>query len=291
MLNGIQLKFIDNLSPRVRLPISITVVLAVGIFDFLAGPEISTALFYFVPIILISYQEQKRPGIAVSILCALVWLFSELLSGQSYPNKIIVIWNFTMRLVMFLVVGTLIQNLWARGFYFQRLANHDELTTALNRRGFLQRLQEELQRSKRFNRKFSLAFIDLDNFKRINDSFGHKVGDELLRQVTTTMLGNVRSIDYVGRMGGDEFAILYVETPSQIAKDAFTNCHTALLDKMAQNGWPVTFSVGVVTITRFNIGVLDIIELADKWMYRVKKSGKNCVVYKTDEDLLNDKMC
>jgi len=279
-------RFLENLDNEVKLSFSIPIVLMLGFFDYLVGPEISTSIFYFIPVILVSYREERTSGIIIALVSALVWLISDYMSGHEHSSFVIALWNSIMRLAIFLLIATMFHNLWLRSSHFQRLANFDELTSILNRRGFLARVQDELMRARRFNRSFSIAFIDLDNFKTVNDSLGHKVGDELLRQVALTIQTSIRAVDFVGRLGGDEFAILYVETSQDQAKEAFEKCHHELNQRMADYSWPVTFSVGVVTFHSFKLTIVELLDHADKWMYEVKRQGKNRAIYKMDSDLI-----
>jgi len=169
--------------------------------------------------------------------------------------------------------------------FYEALANKDDLTGILNRRGFLEKAQEELSRAKRFKRPFSLAFIDVDNFKTVNDQFGHKAGDELLKMVAVEIRECIRATDQVGRLGGDEFAVLFIESDQDSAVLAFKKCHQMVTEKIAIQAWPVSLSAGVITYTSSNLSLTELLEKADNWMYQVKKSGKNNVIYKYDTEL------
>jgi len=267
------------LSENIRFFIAITICVFIGVIDSFLDASISTSLFYFIPVWLVSYQQRKLPGLAISVFAASVWFGSEIFSGQALLNEYVVVWNYITRFLIFGGFCLLIHSHWDQKCYFQKLANIDELTESLNRRGFLTELFSELNRAKRFGRPFSIAFIDLDNFKTVNDTLGHKEGDRLLKRVAFDIRNNVRTLDSIGRLGGDEFAILFIETDESDVKTAFDKCLSALKASIAEENWSVSLSVGIVTYYSSDASVEDILSKADEMMYQVKHSGKNSVVY------------
>ena len=146
-------------------------------------------------------------------------------------------------------------------------------------RAFYEIATIELDRSARYLHPLSLAYIDIDNSKQVNDTLGHSAGDKLLHSVAKTIKENIRSIDAVARLGGDEFAILMPETNNQIAITAMNKLRKYLLDIAQQNNWPVTFSIGVVTCAG-PCKLDELIREADNLMYTVKKGEKNRIEYK-----------
>tara|TARA_R110002072_G_scaffold172728_4_gene327040 strand:+ start:8883 stop:9749 length:867 start_codon:yes stop_codon:yes gene_type:complete len=260
-------------------------VLPITMMDYFLGPELSTTLFYLFPIALLASSSTKINAVLISFVAALLWLTANVAAGQVYDNNWVYLWNFSVRLILFLLISRMIHASFSQTKFYAALANIDDLTGILNRRGFLEKAQEELSRAKRFDRAFSLAFIDLDNFKDVNDQFGHQAGDELLKTVAIEIRNNIRSTDQVGRMGGDEFAVLFVESDQQSALVAFEKCHQKLTEKIAIQEWPVSISAGVVTYTNSDLTLIELIEKADEWMYHVKKAGKNNVIYKYDTEL------
>ncbi|QLA16608.1 sensor domain-containing diguanylate cyclase [Desulfolutivibrio sulfoxidireducens] len=175
-----------------------------------------------------------------------------------------------------------------------KLAATDELTGIHNRRRFLELLRVEVTRSARYGHPLSLAMLDIDNFKRINDSHGHAVGDEALRCLAATVSRSLRSTDVFGRLGGEEFAIVLTETGTQ---DAFATCRR-IVRTVAGTGvdttagrLPLTVSMGLVTVQpgmapclagdgkAFGCGVNPdvLLRQADEALYRAKAEGKNRV--------------
>ena len=161
----------------------------------------------------------------------------------------------------------------------QGLARTDYMTGATSIRYFYELAQIELSRAQRYRRPFTLAYIDLDNFKAINDRLGHSAGDRVLRAVTDGTCHQIRSEDTLARLGGDEFALLMPETDGDAARTVINRLQSGLVDEMVRNDWMVTFSVGVVTYHEVPKTVDEMVRMADNAMYCVKDARKNGVNY------------
>jgi len=159
------------------------------------------------------------------------------------------------------------------------LARRDDLTGELNNRAFRQALEEASARSRRYLTPLTVAYLDLDGFKQVNDLLLHKTGDQVLKVVASTIKSTLREVDHVARLHGDEFAVLLSETGAKNARAVMDRLQKVLKDAMNTNQWKVTFSIGVVTF-RTPPAMSDyMINEADKVMSSVKKSGKNRVSY------------
>ena len=139
--------------------------------------------------------------------------------------------------------------------------------------------QIEISRSQRYRLPLSLAYIDLDNFKAVNDCLGHSTGDKVLRDLTEAICRQIRPSDTLARLGGDEFALLMPETDPEAAEKIVNRLHSSLEDEMLKNDWMVTFSLGVVTYKEVPKTVDEMVKMADSAMYTVKAGGKNGVNY------------
>ena len=159
----------------------------------------------------------------------------------------------------------------------KNVARIDFLTGVLNRRGFYEMAGTESQRSRRYKRPLSLVYVDIDNFKGVNDSLGHESGDELLTHVAAAIQGAVRGTDVVGRLGGDEFSVLLPETDHEKGMVVVEKVRRQLLESMRKRNWPVTFSVGVTSFRTAPESVDEMIREADRVMYSVKLKGKDAV--------------
>jgi diguanylate cyclase (GGDEF)-like protein/PAS domain S-box-containing protein len=158
------------------------------------------------------------------------------------------------------------------------LSRVDFLTGIPNRRMFHQALSMEGKRSRRYLRPVTLVYIDVDNFKQINDLRGHAVGDDLLKLVGSVLETTVRSTDTAARLGGDEFAVLLPETDEAAAAVIVAKVQHNLQTAIRPRGWPVTFSFGVVTFPVALESTEEMIKRADEFMYEAKRSGKSTVV-------------
>ena len=155
----------------------------------------------------------------------------------------------------------------------------DFLTGIRNRRHFIELVNTEINRARRYGHPFTMVCIDLDNFKAVNDCFGHSTGDILLRLVACTIQENIRVTDTVARLGGDEFAILLPETGRNVAETILRKVQKINLDIMQRHRWPVTLSIRVVTFKSPPSSVDETLRISDQFMYTVRNSSKNSVRY------------
>lgn len=160
----------------------------------------------------------------------------------------------------------------------EKLAIFDELTGIHNRRALLAQLNEEKQRAERYREPFSVCYLDIDLFKRINDTFGHAAGDEVLRTVAAGLREQLRDIDRVGRFGGEEFVIALAGTPLAEAEACAERIrqHLRSWPQPALDGEPVTLSIGVA---QYHPGetLEQLLDRADRALYRAKQGGRDRV--------------
>ncbi len=164
----------------------------------------------------------------------------------------------------------------------QGLAITDALTQVYCRRYFLERFSEELKRSRKNKLHLCFLMVDLDNFKQFNDRYGHLVGDAILRQVSKTISDMVRQIDFIGRYGGEELAIVLAETDKEQASFAAERIRQAIevsVIKAYDEELKVTVSIGVSTFPDNTDHMRDLIEVADQALYLAKETGKNKVCF------------
>jgi len=160
----------------------------------------------------------------------------------------------------------------------EQQATTDELTGIANRRHFLAVASRELKRSERLKRPLSLALIDIDYFKTINDSYGHAAGDHALILVAKTMHSNIREIDFLARIGGDEFALLVPEADLFTAKSVLERVRLTLsAQPIGLNGIPlkITISVGISSTDHVQYDFDSLSSSADKALYQSKQTGRN----------------
>jgi len=245
--------------------------------DYLIGPEISFAVFYLLPVFWTTWFVGQWAAVFISIMSAATWLAMDLLAGATYSHRAIPYWNAATRWTFFLIVAVLLSALKRRLEFEEELARMDALTGVSNVRSFTELANMEIDRARRYHHSFTLIYIDADNFKSINDRLGHNTGDALLQSMAKAVKGEVRSTDVVARLGGDEFAILLLETSYEPAQRVIQKVHQRLSDTMAEEGWPVTFSIGAVTFNTPPDSVIEMIRQADGLMYAAKRNGKDMV--------------
>lgn len=272
-----------NKIPKKMIPaFCILLIIFLGLIDVITGYEVSFSIFYLLPVMIVSWYSQKYYAVILSILSALTWLMADLHAGHIYSHFMIPVWNAMMRLGFFLIVSfalLTIRNLLEKERSFARV---DFLTGVMNSRAFSEMAKTEIDRTNRFKRPLTIAYVDIDNFKEINDTFGHNIGDKLLQSMARTIKENIRTIDIIARLGGDEFAILFPETNEGNAKAAISKVQKYLLNVAQKNNWAITFSIGAITC--YSSCELDeLIKEADDLMYSAKASGKNRVAYKIHE--------
>jgi len=157
------------------------------------------------------------------------------------------------------------------------LAENDDLTGIYNRRITEKQLQREFFAAKRYKRNFSVLLMDVDNFKNINDKFGHNAGDEILKQLCETIQGVIREPDIFGRWGGEEFLIVAPETNKQEGRQLAERIRKAVEEMRVENMPPITVSIGVCEY-KDDPTWDKLIDKADKAMYEAKQTGRNRVV-------------
>ena len=276
------MKLLPHLEKKSRLfwaVVAFTLVGGVGVLDILSGYELAFSLFYLLPVSLAAWFVGKRYGIVISAISALVWFIADLLPEHSYSHPVIPYWNTTIRFGVFLIIALLMSALRQALQREQALSRIDHLTGAVNRRFFAELVQMELDRSQRAKYPLTLAYVDLDNFKAINDRLGHGVGDQVLATTVKQVKGQLRKTDVIARLGGDEFAILLPETHNVAAKAVISKVQANFLDEMHKNNWPVTLSIGVLTCTETPPTTDELLKQVDTLMYSAKNQGKNAICY------------
>lgn len=238
---------------------------------------IRLGVLYIVPVLLVTWTEGLVWGIVLAVLTIVL---REVLAFDQLPPGTPMIWRVTNAAAYVAVLAVAMAGLTKlrrTQDLLARLATQDQLTTVLNARAFAERLTQELERNRRYPRPLALLYLDLDNFKVINDSHGHQTGDAVLRLVADAMRTTVRQSDVVGRLGGDEFAVLMPETDAPLADAAAKRLATGLRNVF--KGTPsVTASIGVVSCTATEANTDDLLRRADQAMYDAKRLGKDRVV-------------
>ena len=244
--------------------------------NLLSPPQVRLGILYLVPILLATWYQGLWWGVAFLVGSMLLRIPVEL----AQQTNVTLVSSFINQGSFAAVAGIAMaafRNIRRTQSQLEDLAIHDPLTRVLNARTFSDRLGQELRRNRRYGRPLSLLYLDLDDFKVVNDSHGHQTGDAVLRLVAEAIRGAVRQADIVGRLGGDEFAVLMPETGADVAEAAAGRLAKSLRE--AFHGNPsVTASIGVVSCTDAGAGPDDVLHKADRAMYEAKKLGKDQAV-------------
>jgi diguanylate cyclase (GGDEF)-like protein len=218
---------------------------------------------------------EVRGGISISLD------IEELQSKIKYNTITIVVIGIITTLLLlgliYLFMSRLIKKLEEARQTIEKIAITDELTDLFNRRHILSRFAEEFEKVKRLKNNVSCIMADIDNFKAINDSYGHLVGDQVLKVISHRIRNTVRAYDILGRYGGEEFLIIMPDTKLEEARGLAERIRTRVKDETVNNA-TVTLSLGVVCIQEGDRSLDDIIRRADQNLYKAKKDGKDRVV-------------
>jgi diguanylate cyclase (GGDEF)-like protein len=273
------LAILEKQSRPFLLLVIFTTIGAIGILDFVTGYELAFSVFYVLPISLVTWLMSRRLGFAASLVSTVVWLGADMATGHPYSQPLIPFWNSFIRLTFFAIITVLLSALRKATNEISELARLDSLTGAINSRFFYELAQREIDRCTRYKHPFTLAYIDLDNFKTVNDRFGHPAGDQILRIVVNSTKKHLRKTDVIARLGGDEFALLLPETNEESARVALSKIQDILLQEMQQSNWLITFSIGALISITPPSSTDELVRMADDLMYLVKHSGKNAIKY------------
>jgi diguanylate cyclase (GGDEF)-like protein len=185
--------------------------------------------------------------------------------------------NIASQFVAFATVATLVSELRLRLTRERELSRVDVLTGLPSRRAFYERAQVLLSAAARSSRPVTLSYLDLDNFKQVNDQRGHAEGDRALCAVAELLRAHFRASDAIGRLGGDEFAILLFDADGDGATTTLERMRSRIATVMGEQGWPISASIGAVAFQHPPKTLEQALAAADELMYRAKQGGKNRV--------------
>ncbi len=258
-------------------------MMCVVVGDQATGPDVSFTLLYLGPIGFATWFVSLPAGVALSTASALASLGVEVATRKIPLARAVLAWNFGVQLGVFLAAVALLAALKRRLEAEHQLARTDPLTGLSNRRAFLEMAVVEMERARRTGRPLTVAYLDADAFKAVNDEYGHAQGDAVLFAAASTLRGATRVLDGVSRLGGDEFGLLLVDTDGPTAKVLLQRLRGALLETMATNGWRVTFSIGAATFAAPPRSLDEMLSHADQLMYDAKRSGKDAARFEVVE--------
>jgi diguanylate cyclase (GGDEF)-like protein len=275
-----------DLPPGQALVLSLCLLLGAAAIDYGTSDEVSLAALYLFAILTASWNRGIVWGLIFAVLALGCQIAMGLQQGHPYSTRSH-FFQSQANLFFEYCVAVFLTSQLRRLFERERLtARVDLLTGVKNRQGFHEVLESEIARHLRNGSSFCLAYVDCDNFKGVNDRFGHAEGDRLLEAVGHIAGASVRRSDTVGRLGGDEFAIIFPET-SQAEALAIEAKLRKALDKMTRPRpwWAVTFSIGIATFKTMPASADAAMAFVDQLMYRAKKAGKAQTISATFDDV------
>src|SRR5215212_4367189 len=199
------LEFIEGRNPLFWTAVGSMSVGFLGILDYLTGIEFTFSLFYLGPILFITWAANLKAGQFLSVLSALTLVGVQVAAGLEYSHPVFYFLNTVVRTTIYLILTDLVDRLKKTQKKEQLAARTDFVTGVANRRSFQELLETEIERIRRYPHPITVVYMDMDNFKQVNDLFGHKMGDEVLRCIASALKSQLRKTDLIARLGGDEF--------------------------------------------------------------------------------------
>jgi diguanylate cyclase (GGDEF)-like protein len=256
---------------------AVLLVPLVAMMDYLAGPEFGFSIFYVIPVVIVAWAGSWTSSWATAVLSSLAWMIIDVLTAPLYSTVLAPLWNTLTRFAFFAFALVAVRYSQERLESAEMRALSDPLTGLPNRQYLVIMLQAARARLERYGKPLTLAYLDLDDFKRVNDRHGHQTGDRLLKSVAHVLVEMTRDTDTVARLGGDEFVMLLPEAEHHTAEAVLERVHEALNEIKAPPGTGVTYSIGACVFYRPLESAEAMVREADERMYRVKRAGKNSV--------------
>lgn len=262
--------------PWVPAGAGILVVTGVAALDWVTGPTLSVSLLYVLAVMAVTWCGPRRFGFLVAGLASAESIAAHVVGTDPAETMMVALWNASTRLVVLAILVGLLGSLRHALVLQRHHATTDPLTGAINRRAFQFAAERERLRAQRQGTPLSVAYLDLDEFKTVNDRMGHRVGDELLVDFAAQVEATIRATDLFCRIGGDEFVVLFPDTDAQEAVAATSRIRTALAGCAIEP--PVTVSAGIATFRVAPQSVDELVDAADELMYRAKNLGRDTII-------------
>jgi diguanylate cyclase (GGDEF)-like protein len=269
---------------------ALAAVILTAVLDYATGPDLSLSIFYLIPIAACAWWGGLSHGILLSLAGAVAWYLVDALENPAITAPV-GLWNGVGRFGTLVFATSLVARLHLGILRERQLARTDPLTGAANARTFYEAVAVETERAARTRGPLTLAYLDLDNFKQLNDRLGHAAGDAALVDLVRTIGPGLRAADILARLGGDEFALLLPDTDTDGAVALLTRIQAVIAQTMSGAGRQLTASIGAVTFVEPLWDVDLMIQQVDALMYAAKRRGKDRVEHATVNnvnDLQND---
>jgi len=271
---GSVLERLQHLPRPVVLLLGMALIAAIAWLDSVTGPKVALNVFYLLPVMLVAWATASTGyGLLAVLATFLVGPFEAYHNGYAFYSLPVAIWNAGMRTAVFCIVLLLLAEVRRLVARLREQSLTDELTGVANRRAFTLVAGREIDRSRRYAHQLSLAYLDIDDFKAVNDRHGHAAGDRVLVALAGAAKAAARSVDIVARLGGDEFVVLMPETDENAALPLADRLRETCSQAAGASLEPITCSVGVVTYERPPNDIAELLASADALMYEAKAAG------------------
>jgi diguanylate cyclase (GGDEF)-like protein len=255
--------------------IGMALVAAIAAFRITGARDIPVADFLLIPVAGIGWLVRDRAFAYIAAACTAAVTVVIAVAGQATAPLVAALAAAGVRFALYLVVLALLGGIRQMQLAREQEARTDYLTGALNARAFEEAASAELERGRRYGLSLSLLYLDVDAFKAVNDTFGHREGDSVLAELSHVMRGAVRTNDLVARLGGDEFAVLMPEANRFSALAVARRVRVEVGRVITPDGRPVRCSMGIASYTGSPASVDALIHDADTLMYSAKEQGKD----------------
>jgi len=245
--------------------------------DHLSGQDLQLEFFYLLPLAAVSWLCGRREGLVAAGLATVLWTLVDVTGRPVRSQPGLIVWNAAVELLFFSGLALLVSFMARQADNLRSLAREDALTGVANRRAFFGALTNAVDLAGRREGAWTITYVDVDDFKQINDRLGHNTGDDVLRAVAGTLKAATRRVDVVARLGGDEFGVLMPDTDQAQAEIAVRKLQALLDTAMAEGGGPITFSIGATTFLAAPASPDAALAVADAQMYEVKHQSKAAV--------------
>jgi diguanylate cyclase (GGDEF)-like protein len=261
----------------VVLGIGITGIYLLGMIRLATDAELAFASLALFPVLIITWLGGRWSGWFMAVTAAFMWTVTDIFSDRVFSSQWIPWLNGLVRFITYAIVVILVAAVRLLLERERELATQDALTGLLNRRALLLAGASEVERARRYQNQLAVVFLDLDNFKSLNDTRGHDVGDQALKTTGKAMLAATRNSDHVSRLGGDEFVVVFPKVGFEAAVAAGHKIFESVNEALNKYP-PVRASVGVAWFGNIDQEFPSMLKAADELMFEVKAGGKNNIL-------------